>query len=361
MLVLRNEEIQKCLTMDTCLEALSDGYRNLMDRQAGYIPLICLHAPCGAPDAYYRWGNEQGADSSKGYAVIRMKSDILSWTRSKTEKKYCVKPGTFCGLIFLFSTRNGEPLAILNDGYIQHMGVGACAGLGAKYLSRSNSTIVGILGSGGMARVYLEAFCKVRPISKVRAYSPTRSHLEAYCDEMSRSLAIPVEPVDTAEKVFKGADIVATCTDSYCPVFDPAWLEPGQHYTDSSYREFGDAPKRCDVIIKLGEFSLNPNADIGAGISFRGHMASVFIGSPEQIEKVPSTEKVDITPYPHLIDLMAGRVSGRTNDRQITFFMNHGTRGVQFVSMAGKAYELARAQGLGAEIPTEWFLQDIRD
>jgi len=29
--------------------------------------------------------------------------------------------------------------------------------------------------------------------------------------------------------------------------------------------------------------------------------------------------------------------------------------------VAGRIYEAARANGLGREIPTEWFLQDIRD
>jgi hypothetical protein len=29
--------------------------------------------------------------------------------------------------------------------------------------------------------------------------------------------------------------------------------------------------------------------------------------------------------------------------------------------VAGRVYELARERGIGRELPTEWFLQDIRD
>jgi alanine dehydrogenase len=36
-------------------------------------------------------------------------------------------------------------------------------------------------------------------------------------------------------------------------------------------------------------------------------------------------------------------------------------QGAQFYAVAAKVYEAARAAGLGREIPTEWFLQDIRD
>ena len=60
-------------------------------------------------------------------------------------------------------------------------------------------------------------------------------------------------------------------------------------------------------------------------------------------------------------DIMAGRWAGRTNDQQITFLNNQGTQGLQFAAVGGKAYELAKAKGLGHPLPLEWFVQDIRD
>jgi alanine dehydrogenase len=38
-----------------------------------------------------------------------------------------------------------------------------------------------------------------------------------------------------------------------------------------------------------------------------------------------------------------------------------GAIGAQFEGVAAAVYHKARQQGLGTEIPTEWFLQDIRD
>jgi alanine dehydrogenase len=60
-------------------------------------------------------------------------------------------------------------------------------------------------------------------------------------------------------------------------------------------------------------------------------------------------------------DIMAGRWKGRTTDAQITFLNNQGTQGLQFAAVGGKAYELAKAKGLGHPLPLEWFVQDIRD
>jgi alanine dehydrogenase len=57
----------------------------------------------------------------------------------------------------------------------------------------------------------------------------------------------------------------------------------------------------------------------------------------------------------------AGRVAGRANDKQVTYFINAGTQGLQFAACAGKVVELAKKNNAGREVPTEWFLQDIRD
>lgn len=76
---------------------------------------------------------------------------------------------------------------------------------------------------------------------------------------------------------------------------------------------------------------------------------------------MPELAKVDVSKYPTLTDIMSGKVKGRTDSRQVTFFWTAGTQGLQFASVAGAAYKLARAKGLGREIPTDWFLQTIRD
>ncbi len=52
---------------------------------------------------------------------------------------------------------------------------------------------------------------------------------------------------------------------------------------------------------------------------------------------------------------------GGYNNQQVTYFINAGTQGLQFAACAGKVVELAKQKKAGRELPTEWFLQDIRD
>jgi ornithine cyclodeaminase/alanine dehydrogenase-like protein (mu-crystallin family) len=60
-------------------------------------------------------------------------------------------------------------------------------------------------------------------------------------------------------------------------------------------------------------------------------------------------------------DILSGAKKGRTGENQITYSERGNIQGAQFFAVAGKVYELAKARGLGREMPTEWFLQDIRD
>ncbi len=118
-----------------------------------------------------------------------------------------------------------------------------------------------------------------------------------------------------------------------------------------------------DVIARLGTSTLDADRSGSEVTTGSDGMFGFFAGTAEEKEKIPSAplHVIDNPNIGTIPDLMAGRWPGRTNDRQITFLNNSGTQGLQFAAVGGRAYELARARGLGHPLPLEWFLQDIRD
>jgi ornithine cyclodeaminase/alanine dehydrogenase-like protein (mu-crystallin family) len=102
--------------------------------------------------------------------------------------------------------------------------------------------------------------------------------------------------------------------------------------------------------------------NLDVGMRRIGGEAAVVAGNEEEIKRI-ANPRVDIfsTDLPLLTDVMSGKIKGRTDRNQITFFANSGTQGLQFASTAGYVVREARRRGLGQEIPTNWFLQDIRD
>ena len=360
MLLINNSVVEQLLDMRGCLEALETGYRDLINERAAYRGRYDLFVPNDDPKLMYRWGTMEGASRTFETFAIRMKSDMLEWPEGKTVEKYCVQPGTYCGIVMVFSTRNGEPLAIINDGIIQHMRVGACAGLGAKYLSRDDSAVVGIFGAGGMARTYLLAFNHVRRLREVKIFSPTKRNREAYASEMSAKLGLKITPVERAEDAVRGCDIVATCTDSIQVVVnDTAWIEPGMHLTCVKANEWNpEIVENADLVIKMGRATKH----LDEGQIRIGAEAAVVAGNAAEIRRI-ANPPVDIfsRDFPLLTDVMSGKIPGRTDRSQVIFFANSGTQGLQFASTAGYVVREAKRRGLGQEIPTGWFLQDIRD
>src|SRR5204862_6287060 len=131
-------------------------------------------------------------------------SDIVTFPKKGNNvrrEKVAAAPGArYTGLVLLFSTENGEPLAIMPDGVMQRMRVGAANGLGVKYLARKNAKTVGILGSGWHAGAQLMAACAVRGVETIRCFSPSVQNCETFAQEMSALLAVPVASVGQPEE-----------------------------------------------------------------------------------------------------------------------------------------------------------------
>lgn len=362
VLLLTNRDVQDVLDMSSAIDALRAGYDDLVRGEAAYVPRIDLYAPTGRDDDYHQWGSMTGTCRSAGVTAVRLKSDVTSWPEGRTQEKYCVEPGTFCGLILMYSTDDGRPVALMQDGYVQHVRVGAAAGIGADLLARQDSRCVGMLGSGGMAWTYLEALKIVRPLTTVRVYSPTPSHREAFARRAQAELEMDAVAVDEAEQAVRGADIVATATDSMRPTFDPSWLSAGTHVTIVTRRELSeDLVRHADVVVQLGEHTIAPGTPVPAMEWSTGGVAAYLSGTAEQRARVPRSQPRENGVYPSLFDVRSGRAPGRRTPEQVSLFVTTGTQGLQFAAVGGAALRLARDRGIGTPLPLEWFLQDIRD
>ena len=56
---------------------------------------------------------------------------------------------------------------------------------------------------------------------------------------------------------------------------------------------------------------------------------------------------------------MAGKAASRKRPSEVTCMLNYVGLGLQFAAAGARIYELAKERGLGRELPTEWFSQDL--
>ena len=379
MRILSNEDIEAVCDMGSCVDALYQGLKAYSRGDAARRPRVDLLAPTSREGEYSSFSTMDGIIRG-GYYALRVKPDILSWPVINGKRRritYCYKPGFYGGLVLLFRAENAELVAIMNDGYVQHMRVGALAALGARYLSREESVTVGILGSGGMARSYALGFAAVRPVKKIKAYSPTAENLRAYCEEMTKKLEIEMVPEKDSESVVKGSDIVAACTNSMDPVIHGRWLEPGMYLANTANWELDDQVFQKITLVgqMLNRSLLDVSRVVDDNFELRLNVMAYVAGQPEERAKIPTPKEKQVV-MPHAkwvpcVDWATERPLGRQSDDDICLLAelvgstlpgaiaSAGIQGLQFAAIAGRAYELAEAKGAGKEMPLDMFLQDI--
>jgi alanine dehydrogenase len=296
----------------------------------------------------------EGVSRRHGVVAIRMKSDMNRYVEAfgiGRHDKWASKPGLFCGLVLLFSTHTGELLAVLNDGFIQQTRVGATSGVAAKCLARPDASVLGMIGSGGQARSHARAFATVRKLKTIKVFSPNRERRETFAEEMGQALGVEAFAVANAQAAVSDSDIVATCTNAIEPVIRREWLSKGTHAT--SVNAHHELPpgffRRVDVVLRPQILDTRRYA-VGSEKEKRT--------APKALRKSRGEIPEDI---PTLSDLLLGKAKGRADSDQITYFNNNEGNGLQFAVCGALAYQRAKQRGLGRELPSEWFLQDIRD
>lgn len=365
MLLLNNDDVKHVLTPRMTREALLAAYRDLACGEAVCRPRIDIRIPTQTPGRVYQWGTMEGG-STKGYFAIRMKSDVVyeqEYGGVRTQEKFTSRPGLFCGLILLTDINTGVPLALINDGYLQHLRVAADSAIGADIMARTGPLTLGMLGSGGMARSHVEALLQVRDITRVRIFSPTLEHRARYAEEMAKAHGLEVAAVADPREAYRGADVLAACTDSALPVIRGDWLEPGMHVISVGGRPDEAARRRFDRTLRLGT-SPAPvgRPELGTADEYLGYLARPQDPAWEG-QRVGKRAPVVTGDGRDVLfaDIVAGRARGRTAEEQISYSERGNIQGAQFYAVAAAAYEEARQRGIGREILTEWFLQDIRD
>jgi alanine dehydrogenase len=353
-LILSNDDVDKLLTMPECIEVLEEAYVELAEGRGITRTRSDCITPTAMPGAVYGLKSMDGVCPKLGVGAVRINSDIVRFPKrgnTVVREKVPAAPGNrWCGLVLLFSVDNGEPLAIMPDGVMQRMRVGATNGLGIKYLARKNARSVGILGSGWQAGAQLMAACAVRDINLIRCFSPNREHREAFAKQMSESLGVEVMPVEQPEEAIAGADIAMCASSSLDNIFFAPWVETGMHLTSIKRPEIEmNALRRADRIV----IHNNDEKPI--------HVLTRDLADAEKAKDQGwnSVGDLDFAKLPTLPDLIVGRAEGRQSDREVTCFLNNIGLGYQFAAAGAAVIRKARAGGFGHELPTDWFTEDV--
>lgn len=360
-LLVSNDDAAKVLTMANTIEALENLYRDLGTGSAVYRGRTDLFAPTVAEigadiPAAHQFKTLDGAIPRLHAASIRVTSDVVAFPEVNGQRRRIKIPAakgkSYVGLVFLFSSATGELIAIVQDGMLQRFTVGAVNAIGAKYLARPESSIVGLIGAGGQAGPQLAALKEVMPVRQIRVYSPVAGEAESFTKSMAPSLGIEMTVAAGAEAAVDGADIAVTATNSRVPFFPAAWLKPGMHLSCMQRDEAkDDCFKEADIVV------------FHTRMKEREYVSTDFAAMEKRfgfVVRDHPPRDLDWNDFPDLGELVTGKTEGRRSPAQRTFFLNSTGVGAQFTALAHLIYSRSRELGLGHEVPAEWFVESIQ-
>ncbi|MDF2114072.1 ornithine cyclodeaminase family protein [Roseiarcaceae bacterium H3SJ34-1] len=353
-LILSNADVASVLNMADCIAVLDEAYAELGHGRGITRTRSDTITETNRGDALYSLKSMDGVAPALGVGAVRINSDIVTWPKVGNNMRRVKVPAApnarFTGLVLLFSSETGEPLAIMPDGVMQRMRVGAANGLGIKYLARNNARSIGILGSGWQAGAQLLAACAVRQIDTIRCYSPSAENREKFSAEMTQMLGVDVIPVAQPEEAIAGADIVMCASNTVDPIFFEKWIRPGMHLSSIKRPEVEPAAiLRCERVF-VHTHDGKPMHTLSKGLT---------LPEDEGNKGWKNASQIDFAKLPSLPQLIIGEAQGRQSDDEATCFLNNLGLGYQFAAVGALIYQKARDQGLGHDLPTDWFTEDV--
>ncbi|HSE00898.1 MAG TPA: ornithine cyclodeaminase family protein [Burkholderiales bacterium] len=348
MLVLSNDDIVRLLNMEDCMAALEPMYRDYVESRALLSPRVDNIIPNSHESGYYAFKHMGGGWPAQSIQALRINSDVITHPVVAGKPRRVKQPmadGRWVGLVLLFNTDTGKLLAMFPDGVMQRMRVGAASGLALKHLAREDASTLALIGTGWQAGSQLMAARAVRNFSDVRVYSPRRESRKAFVSQYEG-----VRAVDSAEACVEGADVILAATSSMVRVIEPKWLKPGMHVGCIKSQEIdGEVLDRCDRVFVHNRQQAK-------------QFNNVMPGTPnvdEAREQGWWRDPARSGRYPDLGELLSERAPGRERADEITCFANNVGLGLQFAAAGAFVLSKAREQGIGKELPDDWFTEDV--
>jgi len=234
------------------------------------------------------------------------------------------------GLLVLNDHETGLPISVMDCVWITAMRTGAASALSARYLARSESSVIGILACGVQGRTHLEAMNVLFPIERVMAYDVDENISRRYAEEMGARFELEVVPVTTPREAVSGCDIVVTSgpiLKKPHATIQSGWLDAGAF---ASLVDF-DSYWHPDAMAESDKFCTDDTAQL-LQYQQNGYFQSI--------------------PPLHadLGELVVGQKSGRETPSERTMTANLGLA-IDDMAVAPQIFQKAVEKGLGVWLP----------
>ena len=317
-LILTGADILQILDMDLALASAEQAFRAYGEGRVNMPPKSYLQLAKG--------------DFRAMYGALTLAEEIcgLKWVNVHPDNPQRGLP-TVMAKIILNDPETALELADMDGTYITNYRTGAAGGLAARYLSRPESSTLGLIGAGVQARMQVAAVLKVRPIRQITIYNRTPARAQALMEELASRYDVQVTVAEHPQEAVAGQDIIVTTTASTTPLVKADWLSPGTHINAMG----ADAAGKQEL-----DPAILPQARIFVDDWAQAqHSGEINVALAQGLLRQENLSAC-------LGEVVAGKKPGRENSQEITIFDSTGLV-IQDLALGRAVFHLAQERGLG--------------
>ncbi|MCK5444147.1 MAG: ornithine cyclodeaminase family protein [Rhodospirillaceae bacterium] len=318
MLIISEDLARELVSVEDAINSVESTFAAMARGDARNYPVV--REVVGYQDAVY--GVKTGCDTSA--PILGLKAGGY-WPHNAANGMSNHQSSTL-----LFSPETGKASALVSANYLTGVRTGASSAIATKYLSRADSKVLGIIGTGVQAQYQLKATMAVRDLTTVHAWDPSADNLAAFGKVVS-DLGLDFIGETDREAVAGQADILITVTPSQKALVDKAWVQPGTHISAMG----------CDT---KGKQELDPQLVAGSVLFVDEAQQAMTIG---EFQHAFASGLINESSFRGSIgQVIEGMCDGRKDDDEITIFDGTGVS-LQDLVVADLAVRLAEEKGLG--------------
>jgi ornithine cyclodeaminase len=240
-------------------------------------------------------------------------------------------------LLLLWNATSAKLCAIIEARALGQMRTAAMSAIATRCMSAPGADELAIIGTGKQALTQAAAVAAVRPLRRIRVFSPTPAKRAAFAEKVRTTFSgIETLVAENAASALEGAAIITLITRAREPIIDSSMVARGAHVNaagaiTNERREFAQ--------------DLFPRAGLVAVDTLAGARAL----SAEFTDWYDGKCAGDWSPVQRISDIVAGK-RARPADSDITLFKPMGM-GISDVALGIEIVRRAHACGIGRLLP----------
>lgn len=230
----------------------------------------------------------------------------------------------------LVEIKTGYPLLFTEMTILTALRTAAMAALVTDFLSRQDSHVLAIIGTGAQSEFQVEATCLVRDITEVRFFDIDEKAMDKFGTNL-KGRSFNLVRCSSSEEAVRGSDIITVCTAAKArvEVLKNDWIKNGMHINALGGDTVGKTELAEEILAR----------------------SKIFV---EYLEQAKGEGEIQYLEYPEsqvfaeINELIKKRKAGRESENEITLFDSVGIA-LEDYSVLRLAYELADKYYIGED------------